>query len=197
MHLRSPSGLLPAARQRHSPNQDCRPVGAVVELVVVHGISLPPGEFGGEGIDQLFHNRLDAEARPCYREIAGLRVSAHLLIRRDGEIVQYVPFHRRAWHAGLSCHRGRSGCNDFSVGIELEGADQVPYTPVQYRHLARVIAALRRAYPTIPPDGVVGHSDIAPERKTDPGPAFRWDLLLRLRARGEPDLPDPRRPTWA
>lgn len=171
------SGLLATARQVPSPNCDDRPEGGVVELVVVHAISLPPGEFGGPWIDALFTNRLDPEAHPYFREIHQLRVSAHLLVRRDGELVQYVPFHRRAWHAGASCYAGRERCNDFSIGIELEGTDDLPYEPIQYARLARVIAALERAYPAISRARIAGHSDIAPGRKTDPGPAFEWARL--------------------
>ena len=145
--------------------------------MVVHGISLPPGEYGGGWIDDLFCNRLDPEAHPYFREIAGLRVSSHLLIRRDGEVIQYVPFSRRAWHAGDSCFEGRSACNDFSIGIELEGQDTDPYTDRQYEQLAAVMQALVAAYPGLSLDRVAGHSDIAPGRKTDPGPAFDWRLL--------------------
>lgn len=163
-----------------SPNRDPRPEGCRPDLVVVHGISLPPGEFGGPWIDQLFTNALPAGAHPYFRDIAGLRVSSHLLVRRDGELVQYVPLHERAWHAGASCFGGRTACNDFSIGIELEGADDVPYEPVQYEQLAAVIHALRDAYPELARAPVVGHSDIAPGRKTDPGPAFEWLRLRRL-----------------
>lgn len=180
------SGWLQQAERHPSPNQDDRPQGAAIELVVVHGISLPPGQFGGDGIDRLFTNRLNPCAHPYYAEIANLRVSAHLLIRRDGQLIQYVPFHRRAWHAGVSCHLGRERCNDFSVGIELEGTDNTPYRPVQYRQLARAIAALRNAHPGIRAADVVGHCHVAPGRKTDPGRAFRWDLLDRLRSNAEP-----------
>lgn len=174
------SGLVRGARQLPSDNQDERPAGMVPTLIVIHGISLPPGHFGGAHIDRLFTNRLDAHAHPFFGDIAGLRVSSHLLIRRDGRVTQYVPLHRRAWHAGRSRHAGRSNCNDFSVGIELEGADDVPYTPVQYRRLAALIRALRRTVPSLVRAAVVGHSDIAPGRKTDPGPAFDWSRLRRL-----------------
>lgn len=180
MKIDHATGLLKDARQVPSPNCDARPDGAVIDLVVVHGISLPPGEFSGPWIDALFTNTLDPQAHPFFREIQGLRVSAHLLIRRDGELVQYVPFHRRAWHAGVSCFQGREQCNDFAVGIELEGADAVPYTEVQYWRLAQLVAALRRIYSGITPERIVGHADIAPGRKTDPGPAFEWDKLRRL-----------------
>lgn len=151
-----------------------------VSLVVVHGISLPPGEFGGAWIDALFTNTLDPDAHPYFREIAGLTVSAHILIRRDGELVQYVPFDRRAWHAGQSCFQGRDNCNDFSIGIELEGTDEIPYTDRQYEALAAVVALLEQRYPEAA-GHLAGHSDIAPGRKTDPGPSFDWALLYRLR----------------
>ena len=177
-------GLFSAARQLPSPNCDARPAGSGIELLVVHGISLPPGEFGGPWIDALFTNCLPAQAHPFFAELAGLRVSAHLLVRRDGELVQYVPFERRAWHAGRSEWRGRPDCNDFSIGIELEGTDAQPYEPVQYLALARVIADLCRRYPILSEERLVGHSDIAPGRKTDPGIAFDWPLL-RSRVRYE------------
>ncbi len=182
MDLDPTTGLLRDARQLASPNQDDRPPGAEIDLVVVHGISLPPGELGGPWIDRLFTNRLDPDApgvHPYFREIAHLRVSAHVLVRRAGEIVQYVPFHRRAWHAGASSWEGRPGVNDVSVGIELEGCDDVPYEDVQYRRLAELVRALAWAYPGITPERVVGHSDVAPGRKTDPGPAFDWPRLRR------------------
>jgi AmpD protein len=172
-------GLLAAARQVPSPNQNARPAGATLDLIVVHGISLPPGEFGGPWIDALFTNELDPRAHPVFGALEGLAVSAHLLIRRDGELVQYVPFHRRAWHAGVSAWQGRENCNDFSVGIELEGTDQGGYTTAQYRRLAVAVRALGRAYPTLSPAPIVGHSDIAPGRKTDPGPSFDWARLAR------------------
>lgn len=176
----SDTGLLEGARQLPSPNCDDRPPDAVVDLVVVHGISLPPAEFGGPWIDALFTNTLDPQVHPFFREIQALRVSAHLLIRRNGEIIQYVSFKRRAWHAGQSSFLGRERCNDFSVGIELEGADTVPYTDSQYRCLAGVIIALQQAYPAITPERVTGHCDIAPGRKSDPGPAFDWERLREL-----------------
>ncbi len=144
---------------------------------MIHGISLPPGEFGGPHIDHLFTNALDPDAHDFFREIAGLRVSSHLLIRRTGEVVQYVPLQRRAWHAGKSSYRGRQQCNDFSVGIELEGTDEQDYTAAQYRRLATLIRVLRRGMPTLARAPVVGHSDVAPGRKTDPGPAFDWARL--------------------
>lgn len=173
------SGLFAAARQVASPNYNARPAGMSPELIVVHNISLPPGEFGGPWIDRLFTNELDPRAHPYFGAIAALRVSAHLLIRRDGELVQYVPFHRRAWHAGASRWQGREDCNDFSVGIELEGTDDGGYTTAQYRRLAVSIRALCRTYPTLSPQRLAGHSDIAPGRKTDPGPSFDWARLAR------------------
>jgi AmpD protein len=145
----------------------------------VHGISLPPGEFGGDAIERLFTNRLDPSGHPYFASIASLKVSAHFLIRRDGELAQFVGCNERAWHAGVSSWRGRERCNDYSVGIELEGTDDIPYAAAQYTKLARVVRALRRAYPIAE---VVGHNDVAPGRKTDPGPAFDWARLRRLLA---------------
>jgi N-acetyl-anhydromuramoyl-L-alanine amidase len=170
-------GLILPARQVPSPNQDARPPGASIDLVVVHGISLPPGEFGGPWVERLFTNSLPKGQHPFFATIADLKLSAHLFIRRDGEFVQFVPFHARAWHAGASVWQHRVACNDFSVGIELEGADDVRYTDAQYRRLIDAIAALGRAYGTLAADAVTGHSDIAPGRKTDPGPLFDWPLL--------------------
>ena len=174
------SGRLPSARQVDSPNCDDRPEGQVPELVVVHGISLPPGEFGGGWIEALFTNTLPPAEHPYFETIAGLRVSSHLLVRRDGQVVQFVPFHRRAWHAGASQWRGRERCNDFSIGIELEGTDAGGYERVQYATLARIVALLCRAYPELSPRRAVGHSDVAPGRKSDPGIAFDWPLLHAL-----------------
>ncbi|MGH8377737.1 MAG: 1,6-anhydro-N-acetylmuramyl-L-alanine amidase AmpD [Gammaproteobacteria bacterium] len=168
------TGLMRGARQLPSPHCDERPAGTVIDLLVIHGISLPPGEFGGAWIEHLFMGTLPADAHPYFASIAALQVSPHLLIRRDGELVQFVPFHRRAWHAGASRYAGRDACNDFSIGIELEGCDEVPYTPAQYAELAIATRALVGAYPDITPDRIVGHSDIAPGRKTDPGPVFDW-----------------------
>lgn len=174
------SGLLRGARQVPSPNFDARPDGILPELIVVHGISLPPNQFGGSWIDRLFTNTLPPDEHPYFGTIAQLKVSSHALIRRDGEVVQYVPFHRRAWHAGASNYRGRERCNDFSIGIELEGADQTPYEPGQYRMLSAVIRELCAAYPSLSLSRIAGHCDIAPERKTDPGPAFDWQRLYAL-----------------
>ncbi len=168
------TGLLAGARQVLSPHCDARPAGAAPELIVVHGISLPPGEFGGPWIDRLFTGTLPPDAHPYFRDLAAARLSAHALIRRDGEIVQYVPFGERAWHAGVSEYRGRAACNDFSVGLELEGTDDTPYTKAQYQQLAALAAALLSAYASLTAEAIVGHSDIAPGRKSDPGPAFDW-----------------------
>ncbi|HEY0940751.1 MAG TPA: 1,6-anhydro-N-acetylmuramyl-L-alanine amidase AmpD [Steroidobacter sp.] len=179
------TGWMPGARQVPSPNFDARPGGILPELIVVHGISLPPDEYGGPWIDRLFTNSLPPELHPYFEKIKELKVSTHLLIRRDGELVQYVSIHDRAWHAGASCYQGRERCNDFSVGIELEGSDEVAYEPGQYRVLSAVILELCKAYPSLSPARVAGHSDIAPGRKTDPGPAFDWQRLhALLRAAG-------------
>ncbi|MEO8223253.1 MAG: 1,6-anhydro-N-acetylmuramyl-L-alanine amidase AmpD [Gammaproteobacteria bacterium] len=189
------SDLLRGARQVPSPNCDDRPAGSVAELIVVHGISLPPGRFGGPYIDQLFTNALNPTGHAYFREIARLKVSSHFLIRRAGEVVQYVPVRRRAWHAGKSSYRGRERCNDYSVGIELEGTDDRAYTRAQYRRLATLIRALRRAVPTLTQAPIVGHSDVAPGRKTDPGPTFDWARLQLLLARsGSPGRGAGRRP---
>jgi AmpD protein len=171
------TGLLGGARQVLSPFWDERPAGALPELIIVHGISLPPGEYGGPWIDQLFAGNLDGGAHPYFNGLAGLRVSAHVLIRRDGEVVQYVPFGARAWHAGASSYAGRPACNDFSIGIELEGTDETPYADAQYAALAGVIRAACAALPTLSRERVVGHSDVAPGRKSDPGTAFDWERL--------------------
>ena len=171
------TGLIVGVRQVLSPHCDARPPGIKPELLVVHGISLPPGEFGGPWIDRLFTGALPPEAHPYFRQIAGLRASAHALIRRDGEIVQYVPFSERAWHAGQSVYRGRANCNDFSIGIELEGTDDAPYTDAQYRQLTALVRALIATYPSLSDEHLVGHSDVAPGRKTDPGVAFDWPRL--------------------
>ena len=169
------AGVCAAARWVPSPHRDARPPGEAVSLVVIHNISLPPGEFGGPFIDALFLGRLDPAGHPFFREIEGLRVSSHFLIRRDGELVQYVPTELRAWHAGVSSWQGREKCNDFSVGIELEGADDVPFAEPQYESLQRLLAALRARYGAM---DLAGHSDIAPGRKTDPGPWFEWARIL-------------------
>jgi N-acetyl-anhydromuramoyl-L-alanine amidase len=171
------AGRCSGARRVDSPHFDERPEGGRISLVVIHNISLPPSEFGGPHIDELFTGRLDPEAHPYFREIEGMRVSSHFLIRRDGELVQYVPTELRAWHAGASSWKGRSRCNDFSIGIELEGADDIAFEDAQYETLAALLEALFARYGKL---DLAGHSDIAPGRKTDPGSAFDW---ARLRAR--------------
>ena len=171
------TGLLRGVRYLASPNCDDRPLGEQARLLVVHAISLPPGEFGGDGVERLFTNTLDPLAHPCYPAIHGLRVSAHFFIRRNGAIIQFVPVTRRAWHAGASCWRGRERCNDFSLGIEIEGCDDKPYEPIQYIRLARLIRLLKKEFPI---EEVVGHADVAPGRKTDPGPCFDWSRLRHL-----------------
>lgn len=177
MRVDSASGLLEGAAYLPSPNCDARPAGECIDLVVIHAISLPPGEYGGGWIADLFLNRLDPEAHPYFREVHQLKVSAHLLIRRDGELLQFVPFGQRAWHAGVSSFGGRERCNDFSIGIELEGGDEEPFTAVQYAVLNQVLAALRAAYPAISRERLAGHCDVAPGRKTDPGPHFDWEQV--------------------
>jgi AmpD protein len=176
------TGLLIGARQVLSPHCDARPPGVTADLLVLHGISLPPNEFGGPWIDRLFTGSLAPAAHPYFAQIAGARVSAHVLIRRDGEIVQYVPFDQRAWHAGASQFEGRAACNDFSIGIEFEGTDDSAYEPAQYTAAAAVLRALLRAYPALAVARIVGHSDIAPGRKTDPGEAFDWAGMRALLA---------------
>jgi AmpD protein len=174
------TGLLAGARQVLSPHCDARPAGMKPDLLVVHGISLPPGEFGGPWIDRLFTGTLSPDAHPFFRDLAGARLSAHALIRRDGQIVQYVPFGQRAWHAGKSEYQGRAACNDFSIGIELEGADGTPYTDAQYHGLAALAAALLATYDSLSAEHITGHSDIAPGRKEDPWPTFDWPRLRAL-----------------
>ena len=174
------TGLMREARQVASPNFDSRPSGVEADLIVIHGISLPPGEFGGPWIERLFTNSLPAEIHPYFAEVAALRVSSHLVVQRDGALTQYVSFADRAWHAGQSSYEGREACNDFSVGVELEGADTLPYEATQYDTLAKAVAALCAAYPRLSAQRLVGHSDIAPGRKTDPGPAFDWPRARRL-----------------
>ena len=174
MKLRA-DGRLDEARQLESPNCDQRPAGSEPTLLLLHSISLPPGEYGGDAIERLFTNRLDPRAHPYFSEIFSLRVSAHFVIRRDGEVVQFVPVHLRAWHAGESSWRGRSRCNDFSVGVELEGTDDTPFEEVQYARLTALVRALRTALPL---SSVAAHSDVAPARKTDPGARFGWQRFL-------------------
>jgi N-acetyl-anhydromuramoyl-L-alanine amidase len=171
------AGVAAGARQVPSPNADDRPPGSEVTLLVVHNISLPPGAFGGDDVLRLFTNSLDCASHPAYEPLRASRVSAHFFVRRTGEVIQFVPCGRRAWHAGESEWRGRTRCNDFSIGVELEGTDTAPYADVQYQRLARLAVALRRRYPIT---DIVGHSDIAPARKSDPGPAFDWPRLRAL-----------------
>lgn len=174
------NGWLEGVRRVVSPNCDERPAASKPELIVIHSISLPAGEFGTPHVEALFCNCLDAGAHESFTDIAPLRVSAHALIRRDGELIQFVPFDKRAWHAGVSCYAGRACCNDFSIGIELEGCDWLPFEDVQYRRLARLVRLLVNRWPGISADALVGHSDIAPGRKTDPGPHFDWTKLKKL-----------------
>ncbi len=179
MNLKQPfvvdeRGLLSGCEYIPSPNCDDRPAGAI-ELLVIHNISLPPDEFGGDGVQRFFTNTLDVAAHPYYPTIAGLKVSAHFFLRRDGHIIQFVPCLQRAWHAGESCWQGANRCNDFSLGIELEGTDTMPFSDAQYVALVGLSKALRTAYPI---RGIAGHSDIAPHRKTDPGPCFDWARFL-------------------
>lgn len=173
------SGWIVEARRVPSPNCDARPPGETPQLLVIHAISLPPDQFGGPGVQQLFTNTLDSGAHPYYAQIQHLRVSAHFFIRRDGELVQFVAVNDRAWHAGVSTWRGREGCNDFSIGIELEGCDTTPFETEQYIQLARLVRGLRADFPLCE---VLGHSDVAPGRKTDPGPFFDWSRLKSLLA---------------
>lgn len=169
-----PDGWIEAARRVPSPNCDVRPAGTQIDMLVLHNISLPPGVFGGDDIERLFTNTLDAESHPFYAGIRDLRVSAHFLIRRDGEVVQFVSCLERAWHAGVSRWQGRERCNDFSIGIELEGSDYTPFSLEQYARLNELLAALCLVYPI---RHLVGHNDIAPQRKTDPGPYFDWGKI--------------------
>jgi N-acetyl-anhydromuramoyl-L-alanine amidase len=165
---------LVSARRVNSPNHSARPKGEEICLLVIHSISLPPGDYGGPHIDELFCNCLDGDAHEYFKEIAHLKVSSHILIRRDGEVIQYVPFDRKAWHAGASLFEGRVECNDFSIGIELEGTDEDQFTKAQYEQLKQLTLLIMELYPEINVDKIVGHSDIAPGRKTDPGPNFDW-----------------------
>lgn len=178
--INTETGLCKQADFIESPNFDSRPGNEQPQLIVVHGISLPPNQFGGQGITQLFTNQLDPNEDPYFETIKDLRVSAHALIRRDGALLQFVPFHERAWHAGVSEFKGRSRCNDFSIGIELEGTDDTCYTSIQYDVLSELIQGLWQAYPSLHERQVVGHCDIAPGRKTDPGEFFQWQSLNRM-----------------
>ena len=173
-------GWLNSAKKLESPNSDLRPDANDISLLVIHNISLPPAQFGGPYIEQLFSNNLNPEDHPYFRDIYKLQVSSHLLIDRQGNVTQFVPFDQRAWHAGVSEFEGRQRCNDFSIGIELEGADHIAYTDIQYAVLARVSQQIMTHYPKITSNRIVGHSDIAPERKTDPGQAFDWQRYKQL-----------------
>lgn len=175
-----PDGWLTPARHVPSPNFNARPANTKISLLVIHSISLPPGQYGGAWIDDFFQNQLDAKAHPYFKSIAAMKVSSHLLIRRTGEVVQYVPFAKRAWHAGVSTFNGVADCNNFSIGIELEGCDTDSYEPAQYRALAAITKMLRKNYPGITSKRIAGHCDIAPGRKTDPGPHFDWKRYRKL-----------------
>ncbi len=174
MHLDLATGWFTGVVRCPSPNFNARPANEQISLLVIHNISLPPGRFGTGKVQALFQNRLDPVEHPYFEGLRGLTVSAHLFIERTGQVTQFVSLLDRAWHAGVSCFDGREGCNDFSIGIELEGTDDLPYTDVQYTVLAQLTGAIQAAWPTIGPDRIQGHSDIAPQRKTDPGPAFDW-----------------------
>ena len=180
MNIDLKRGLLEDARFIPSPNYDVRPAETAIDVLVIHAISLPPGEFGGPDIEQLFCNTLDCSRHPFYKEVEGLKVSSHLLVRRDGAVMQFVPFHLRAWHAGESVCDGRTCVNDFSIGIELEGTDSLPFEDMQYRILADVTKSIMQYYPGIALRRIFGHSDVAPGRKTDPGPYFDWKRYLAL-----------------
>ena len=180
MHIDPSSGLINGVDYIASPNFDERPDEQDLSLIVIHNISLPPDEFGGPWIDDLFTNKLDPTQHPYFEEIHQMRVSAHVLIRRDGQITQFVPLQKRAWHAGKSNYCGRERCNDFAIGIELEGCDTKPFEEIQYLQLARLIKQMLNTYPSLSPDQITGHSDIAPGRKTDPGPHFDWKRLRNL-----------------
>ena len=173
-------GWLNRAKKLESPNADPRPDANDISLLVIHNISLPPAQFGGPYIEQLFSNNLNPDDHPYFRDIYKLQVSSHLLIDRQGNITQFVPFDQRAWHAGVSEFEGRQRCNDFSIGIELEGTDDIAYSDIQYSVLARLSQQIMAQYPAITVDRIVGHSDIAPERKTDPGQAFDWQRYKQL-----------------
>jgi len=176
MQINKTTGLLNEYKQCLSPNHDPRPENTTIDLIVVHSISLPPGEYGGNAIEQFFQNSLDKNAHPYFEEIHAMQVSAHVLIKRCGEIIQFVPFHQRAWHAGQSNYQGRERCNDFSIGIELEGTDSDAFEDIQYQQLAQLVRTLQASYPAIA-NNITGHSDISPGRKKDPGTGFNWSKL--------------------
>ena len=176
MKINTTTGLLENCNQCPSPNKDTRPENNIIDLIVIHSISLPPGQYDNKSIEQFFQNQLDKNEHPYFEEIHQMKVSSHILIKRTGEIIQFVPFTERAWHAGQSTYEGRDCCNDFSIGIELEGTDTAPFEDSQYQQLAQLITALQTTYPAIA-DRITGHCDIAPGRKTDPGTGFDWDRL--------------------
>lgn len=174
------TGLIEPALYRPSFHHDERPEGIPINMIVLHGISLPPGEFGSQAVEHFFCGQLDSKAHPAFEKIKELKVSAHLFIRRKGEVIQFVPFNKRAWHAGESYFQGETRCNDFSIGIELEGTDDLPYEAMQYQRLKEIIPVLMKTYPAISSERIVGHEHIAPKRKTDPGPLFDWQHLKGL-----------------
>lgn len=176
--IRIQDGWLSNARRCPSPNFNQRPEESAVSLLVIHNISLPPAQFSGDSVIEFFQNRLDWSQHPFFKEIEGVEVSSHLFIRRDGELIQFVPLHQRAWHAGVSSFEGRDNCNDFSIGIELEGTDDLAYTDAQYSMLKSVTCAIQASYPEITRERITGHSNIAPGRKTDPGASFDWSKYL-------------------
>lgn len=180
MKIDNKTGLLSPCKQVPSPNKDTRPDEQTLDLIVIHSISLPPGVYGGDAIERFFSNHLNPGEHPYYQEIYQMKVSSHILVRRDGSITQFVPFHERAWHAGASNYKGRERCNDFSIGIELEGSDTDTFSQQQYIQLANLIQTLITTYPTLSLDAITGHSDIAPGRKTDPGKGFDWHKLQTL-----------------
>ena len=173
-------GWARGAERRQSPNVDERPSDSPIDLLVIHAISLPPNKFGGGYVNDLFLNSLEPDQHEYFREIEGLRVSSHFFITRDGQLTQFVSTNDRAWHCGESNYCGRTRCNDFSIGIELEGCDTIPFEEAQYETLAAITTALCDAYPALSNERIVGHSDIAPGRKTDPGPCFNWEYYLEL-----------------
>ena len=180
MHLDETSGKIIGVPFIPTPNYDLRPAGIDIDMLVVHCINLPPGDFEKDHVVDFFLNQLDTSLHPFYESVKGLKVSAHCYIPRDGNLLQFVPLHARAWHAGVSQFQGRERCNDYSIGIELEGDEETPYTAAQYSCLSQLTQMLFEAYPNLTPDRVVGHSDIAPGRKTDPGPAFDWAYYRSL-----------------
>ena len=180
MQINTKTGLIENVQYTASPNTDDRPADTDIDLVVIHSISLPPGEYGGSWIEKLFTNTLPADEHPYFKEIHQLKVSAHVLIYRNGSIQQFVPFHQRAWHAGQSCYEGSDDCNNFSIGIELEGTDDSAFEDIQYQQLAELINALDSSYDMINKNRLTGHSEIAPGRKSDPGSGFDWGKLKAL-----------------